>query len=351
MSAPAPLLIENLAPCREWSRPKEASFQEEFLMTNENPVMARLYSRVARLAGVDVPVLLLGESGVGKEVVARRIHNSSPRARARFVKLNCAALPAELIESELFGYEAGAFTGANKTKPGLFELADGGTILLDEIGEIPPFLQAKLLHALQDHRFLRLGGRCVVNVDVRILAATNIQIQEALETKKLRQDLYYRLSAFTLHIPPLRERREEIPLLLSHLIARLAPTLDRDVIAVPPEILEACMRYEWPGNIRELENFVKRYLIFGDTDAILSEEVFSQGGGPMVVPDVVQFRCDPRSSDLKLMVRDLKAQAETAAIRLALERSNGKRPEAARLLNISTKALTQKLRRYSVVQA
>jgi two-component system, NtrC family, response regulator AtoC len=350
MSAPAPLLIENPTPRRVWPVPKE-ELQEDIFLSNENPAMARLYSRVARLAGVDVPVLLLGESGVGKEVVARRIHNSSARARARFVKLNCAALPAELIESELFGYEAGAFTGATKSKPGLFELADGGTLLLDEIGEIPPFLQAKLLHALQDHRFLRLGGRCVVNVNVRILAATNIKIQEALETKKLRQDLYYRLSAFTLQIPPLRERREEIPLLLSHLLARLAPTLDREVKPVPPEILDACMRYEWPGNIRELENFVKRYLIFGDTDEIFSEDVFTRSGGPVVVPKSVQFRCDPNSSDLKQMVRDLKAQAESAAIRLALQRSNGRRAEAARLLNISTKALAQKWRRYSAAQA
>jgi two-component system, NtrC family, response regulator AtoC len=350
MSAPAPLLIENPTFRRAWPGPKE-ELQEDIFLSNENPVMARLYSRVARLAGVDVPVLLLGESGVGKEVVARRIHNSSPRARGKFVKLNCAALPAELIESELFGYEAGAFTGASKSKPGLFELADGGTLLLDEIGEIPPFLQAKLLHALQDHRFLRLGGRCVVNVNVRILAATNIKIQEALETKKLRPDLYYRLSAFTLQIPPLRERREEIPPLLSHLMARLAPTLDREVKPVPPEILEACMRYEWPGNIRELENFVKRYLIFGDTDEIYSEDVFSRSAGPVAVPNVVQFKCDPNSSDLKQMVRNLKAQAESAAIRLALERSNGRRAEAARLLNISTKALTQKWRRYSTVPA
>jgi two-component system, NtrC family, response regulator AtoC len=348
MGAPAPLLTKTFGSPRTWPAAEGRRSQEEFLFTEANPAMARLYSRVDRLAPVDVPVLLLGESGVGKEVIARRIHNLSPRARARFVKLNCAALPADLIESELFGYEAGAFTGAMKTKPGLLELAEGGTLLLDEIGEIVPSLQAKLLHVLQDHRFSRLGGRCLINVDARILAATNINIREALETKKFRQDLYYRLSAFTVQIPPLRERREEIPLLLKHVVARLAPTLGREVEAVPREVLDACMRYDWPGNIREFENFVKRYLVYGEVDSGLVEQIASQQAEPFVVPkpELAQFTQDAASYDLKQVVRDLKAQAECAAIRVALRRAKGNRTEAARLLNISPKALMQKVRRY-----
>jgi two-component system, NtrC family, response regulator AtoC len=351
MGAPAPLFTKFLGPPRAWPVLEEKPPQEDFVFADTNPLMARLYSRVARLAVVDVPVLLLGESGVGKEVIARKIHDSSPRARARFVKLNCAALPADLIESELFGYEVGAFTGAMKTKPGLLELAEGGTLLLDEIGEIAPSLQAKLLHVLQDHRFSRLGGRCLIRVDARILAATNINIKEALEAKRFRQDLYYRLSAFTVQIPPLRERREEIPLLLKHIVARVAPTLGREVRPVPPEILEACMGYDWPGNIREFENFVKRYLVYGEVDATLLEQMSSQRPEPIVVPkpDMAQFTQDAESYDLKQAVRDLKAQAERAAIRVALGRAKGNRAEAARLLNISAKALMQKVRRYGAV--
>ena len=348
MGAPAPLFTKTLGSYRAWPAPEEKPPQEDFLFADTSPAMARLYSRVARLAVVDVPVLLLGESGVGKEVMARRIHNASPRSRARFVKLNCAALPADLIESELFGYEAGAFTGAMKTKPGLLELAEGGTLLLDEIGEIAPSLQAKLLHVLQDHTFSRLGGRYLIKVDARILAATNINIREALETKAFRQDLYYRLSAFTVQIPPLRERREEIPLLLKHIVARVAPSLGREIRPVPPEILDACMRYHWPGNIREFENFVKRYLVYGEVESGLLEQMSSQRPEPIIVPrpNMTQFTQDADSYDLKQVVRDLKAQAECAAIRVALGRSKGNRAEAARLLNISPKALMQKVRRY-----
>lgn len=348
MGAPAPLFTKSFGAPRVWPIPEERPPQESFLFADVSPAMSRLYSRIDRLAGVDVPVLLLGESGVGKEVMARRIHNLSPRARARFVKLNCAALPGDLIESELFGYEAGAFTGANRTKPGLLELAEGGTLLLDEIGEIAPSLQAKLLHVLQDHRFSRLGGRCLIKVDARILAATNVNIREALETKRFRQDLYYRLSAFTVQIPPLRERREEIPLLLNHVIERLAPTLGRNIEPVSAEVLDACMRYDWPGNVREFENFVKRLLVYGEVDSVVLEQMNSQRPEPMEVPppELAQFTADAESYDLKQAVRDLKAQAERAAIRVALGRAKGNRAEAARLLNISPKALMQKVRRY-----
>src|SRR5690242_7839634 len=233
--------------------------------------MRKLRSQAALVANVDIPVLMLGESGTGKEVMARLIHKLSPRAHRTFLKVNCAAVPADLLESELFGYEAGAFTGATHAKPGKFELCNKGTILLDEIGEMPPSLQAKLLHVLQDQQFSRLGSRSVVKVDVRILAATNINIPEALANKRLREDLYYRLNAFTLSLPPLRDRKEEIPILLKHFMSRMAERYARSPLPLSPTMLQACQDYAWPGNLRELNNFIKRYLILGDEKLAINE--------------------------------------------------------------------------------
>lgn len=321
---------------------------DELFYSTTSPVMAKLHERIERVAKVDAPVLLLGESGVGKEVLARRIHNLSSRAHRAFVKLNCAALPADLLESELFGYEAGAFTGATKAKPGLFELANRGTILLDEIGELPPSLQAKLLHVLQDQRFSRLGGRSMVHVDVRILAATNIDIEQALAAKKLREDLYYRLSAFAFLIPPLRERREEIPLLLEYFIGRMVIRLGQEPIGLPANVVESCMNYSWPGNVRELENFVKRYLILGAEDGIVTQLQRKNSNGSNGNNGSSSLSCVTEVSDLKLMIRSLKEEAEKQAIRLALERYNGNRRDAAQALNISTKTLLHKQRRYGI---
>src|SRR6476661_6546894 len=231
--------------------------------------MRKLRSQAALVANVDIPVLMLGESGTGKEVMARLIHKLSPRAHRTFLKVNCAAVPADLLESELFGYEAGAFTGATHAKPGKFELCNKGTILLDEIGEMPPLLQAKLLHVLQDQQFSRLGSRSVIQVDVRILAATNINIPEALASKRLREDLYYRLNAFTLQVPPLRERKEEIPILLKHFMSRMSERYARAPLQMSSSFLQACLDYPWPGNLRELNNFIKRYIVLGDEEAAI----------------------------------------------------------------------------------
>lgn len=320
-----------------------------------SPAMAKIRARIERLAPVDVPVLLLGESGVGKEVVARQIHRLSPRAFRPFLKVNCAALPNDLLESELFGYEAGAFTGATKSKPGQFELCHKGTILLDEIGELPPALQAKLLHVLQDRQFSRLGGRSLVTVDVRILAATNVDIDEALETKRLREDLYYRLSAFTVRVPPLRERREDIAPLLEYFMDRLSTQLRQPALEFSPRLAEACLKHSWPGNVRELENFVKSYLVLGDEEAALAELLERRGhlGNARESGLEAVVRMHTRrlagTSNLKSMVRELKAQAEREAIRLALERANGSRTQAAQLLSISTKALHYKLHQYDII--
>jgi two-component system, NtrC family, response regulator AtoC len=309
-----------------------------------SPAMRRIRDQVRQVANVDVPVLMLGESGTGKEVVARLIHKLSPRAHRPLRKVNCAALPGELLESELFGYEAGAFTGATRSKPGQFELCDKGTILLDEIGEMPPGLQAKLLHVLQDQSFCRLGGRSMVSVDVRILAATNIDVEHAIASQKLRPDLYYRLNAFTLHLPPLRERREEIPLLLRHFMAFHANRYGRAALPVSPDLVAACLRYSWPGNLRELENFVKRYVILGDESLVLSElnPVTPAPGAANQSPSL-KTAC---GGDLKALVRSLKDEAEIEAINATLERTKWNRKEAARLLQISYKALLYKIRQY-----
>jgi two-component system, NtrC family, response regulator AtoC len=306
--------------------------------------MRRIRTQVAQVAKVDVPVLMLGESGTGKEVVARLIHKMSARAHRTFLKVNCAAVPADLLESELFGYEPGAFTGANRAKPGKFELCNKGTILLDEIGEMPPLLQAKLLHVLQDQTFSRLGGRTTINVDVRILAATNIDVQQALATRKLREDLYYRLNAFTLLVPPLRDRKEEVPLLLKHFMTRIAERYGRPPLPFSPTLLEAALKYNWPGNVRELENFVKRYLILGDETQVIRELDPKNEPAAETAPKAPETH----NGGLKSLVRSLKDGAEAEAIARTLEQTNWNRKEAARILNISYKALLYKTRQYGI---
>src|SRR5947199_4370393 len=282
-----------------------------------SPSMRKLRSQAALVANVDIPVLMLGESGTGKEVMAKLIHKLSPRAHRTFLKVNCAAVPADLLESELFGYEAGAFTGATHAKPGKFEICNKGTILLDEIGEMPPSLQAKLLHVLQDQQFSRLGSRSVIKVDVRILAATNINIPEALANKRLREDLYYRLNAFTVQVPPLRERKEEIPILLKHFMTHMAEQHARPPLPLSRTLLQACANYSWPGNIRELNNFVKRYLVLGDESLAISElHPKSDGSGAQFDPATAQNSSET-TGGLKSLGRSAKDEAEAEAIRTA----------------------------------
>lgn len=305
------------------------------------PAMKKIRSEIGLLANVDIPVLILGESGTGKEVVARFIHKRSTRAHRPFMKVNCAALPGDLLESELFGYEPGAFTGAQKSKPGKFELCNKGTLLLDEIGEMPPTLQAKLLHVLQDGEFSRLGSRTSIKVDVRILAATNIDVQQHIANKLLREDLYYRLNAFTINVPPLRERKEEIPFLLKQLMSRMADSYGRPPLPITPALLEACQQASWPGNVRELGNFVKRYIVLGDEKMAIAElqrtEALAQ-----------EAAAQPGSQDLKSMVRGLKDDAEMEAIQRALTQTGWNRKRAATALNISYKALLYKIRQYGI---
>src|ERR1700686_2207955 len=316
-----------------------------------SPAMRKIRSQAALVANVDIPVLMLGESGTGKEVVARLIHKLSPRAHRTFLKVNCAAVPADLLESELFGYEAGAFTGATHPKPGKFELCNKGTILLDEIGEMPPLLQAKLLHVLQDQTFSRLGSRTVIKVDVPILAATNINIPEALASKRLREDLYYRLNAFTMQLPPLRERKEEIPILLKHFMSRMSESYARPPLPLAGPLMEACLRHSWPGNLRELSNFIKRYLVLGDELLAASELQPRPDGGGAVHSEAVPRSVTNSAGGLKSLSRNAKDEAEAEAIARALEETNWNRKQAAALLKISYKALLYKIRQYGIAQS
>lgn len=319
-----------------------------FVFPAASPAMAKICSSIQQVAHVDVPVLLLGESGVGKEVVARRIHQLSNRAPRSFLKVNCAALPGELLESELFGYEAGAFTGAVRAKPGQFELCNKGTLLLDEIGELPPGLQAKLLHVLQGGQFSRLGGRSLIEVDVRIIAATNVDVPQALANKQIRRDLYYRLSALTIHLPPLRERPEEIPVFLRYFMQRLAAQLGCAAKSYPDRVLDACMHYAWPGNVRELENFVKRFLILGDEHLVSAILEKTEGLKPTNLRDGGVLSAGLPDPDSVWSLRTVKAEAEREAILAALEQTRWRRKDAAIMLRISLKALYNKLRLYGI---
>jgi DNA-binding NtrC family response regulator len=310
-----------------------------------SPAMKNIYEQVKRIARVEVPVLITGESGTGKEVIAQLLHKYSPRAKKRFLKINCAAIPEELLESELFGYEAGAFTGATSSKPGYFEQCDHGTILLDEIGEMPPRLQAKLLQVLQEQRFFRLGGKAPVTVDVRILAATNVDVKLAVEQGRMRLDLYYRLNAFNIILPPLRERREEISPLFRHFMKHMAYAYHHPARPLTDSMFHTLMKHSWPGNLRELYNVVKRYLVLGEETLTATPATVSDHRKPAGV----RRRSTDAANDLKQTVRELKHEAEAEAIRNALETTQWRRKEAAQLLGICYKALIYKSRQYGII--
>nr|NIT61711.1 AAA domain-containing protein [Fodinibius sp.]NIV16324.1 AAA domain-containing protein [Fodinibius sp.]NIY30291.1 AAA domain-containing protein [Fodinibius sp.] len=239
-----------------------------------------LLRSVEQVASTDATVLILGESGTGKELLARAIHNISPRGERPLVKVNCAALPSNLIESELFGHEKGAFTGALSRKVGRFELADGGTVFLDEIGDLPLELQTKLLRVLQEGEFERLGNSKTTKVDVRILAATNRNLEGEVENGNFREDLFYRLNVFPVKIPPLRERKEDVSLLVKHFIQKYARKIGREVNAVPRHVLETLQQYHWPGNVRELENVIERAIIISQGNKLLLGDWMPQNHNP-----------------------------------------------------------------------
>ena len=315
--------------------------QGDFLSTN--PKVLRIKEIAKHVADTDVPVLITGESGVGKEVLARFIHMSSSRHDKPFVKVNCAALPNDLLESELFGYERGAFTGALNEKPGKFELADKGTLLLDEIGEMTPHLQAKLLHVLQDSEFCRLGGKRQVRVDARVLASTNINLEEAVAKGSFREDLYFRLNVIRLDIPPLRERREDIPVLCNYLLCRYRERYKSNVEEISPQLLDSFLRYDWPGNVRQLENSIKRYLILPDVNTSMVELKEQPANSAPV-------QAKPKEDNMSLKDVGTRAaeQAEKELVLRVLEETSWNRKQAARRLNICYKALLNKLKRWQI---
>ncbi|HEY2471969.1 MAG TPA: sigma-54 dependent transcriptional regulator [Terracidiphilus sp.] len=314
------------------------------------PSMTKIYRQVQLLADVDAPVLILGESGTGKEVIAHLIHKHSRRSQHRFVNVNCAALPSDLLESELFGYHQGAFTGAIKDKPGKFELANRGTLLLDEIGEMTAQMQAKLLHILQDGQFNRLGARESSRVDVRVLAATNVQIEGALVGKTFREDLYYRLNVFTINVPPLRERREELPYLVEEIIRRSPQELrNGSDFSFSSRLMDAVLLYEWRGNVRELRNFVTRTMTMRDSDTAIHELETKIVAGYRVDQDEPSLNSSSRVTEkagMRSIMRDMKDRAEAQMIQDALEVYGWNRRHAAKYLNISYRGLLYKIQQH-----
>jgi two-component system response regulator AtoC len=298
--------------------------------------MRQIRALIDQAAATDATVLIEGESGAGKSLVAYALHGQSARGHRPLVKVNCTTLPAELLESELSGHERGAFTGAHRRKPGKFELAHEGTLFLDEVGELPPPLQAKLLQVLQDGEFTRLGGERDLRVDVRVLAATNRPLAPAVAVGTFRADLFYRLNVVRLEVPPLRARREEIPLLAAHFLALYAARYNRPARRLGPETLARFLTYDWPGNVRELENLVKRIVVLEDEAGVRAE----LGGRADPAPAAPE----PARLDLKAAVRRAGREVERVLIQEALQRTRWNRAEAARLLQISYKALGYKMR-------
>jgi two-component system response regulator AtoC len=306
-----------------------------------SPRMQEMWKIVQQAAQVDVTVLVRGQTGTGKDLVARAIHYLSPRQGRAFIKVNCAAVPRELLESELFGHERGAFTGAHQLKIGKFESANHGTVFLDEIGDLHPALQAKLLHVLQDGEFSRVGGKSTIQVDLRIIAATNQDLEKAVGTGRFRDDLYYRLNVIQIVVPPLRERPDEIPLLVNYFIERYSRQFHREGFTLPPNAMGHLLKHSYPGNIRELENIVKRMIVLNDPYIFRTLPSFGKADSDADGP---HGPAEAHTGTLKEIARDAARAAEREAITRALEETGWNRIRAAKLLKISYRALLYKIK-------
>jgi DNA-binding NtrC family response regulator len=312
--------------------------------------MQQLFGTIARVAATSATVLITGESGSGKEVVAQAIHGASPRSHKAFVPVNCAALPESLIENELFGHERGAFTGASDRQIGRIEAAHGGTLFLDEIGELPTSMQAKLLRVLEEHRLRRLGGKSDIEVDARIIAATNRSPEKAIAEGKLRQDLFYRLNVFHFRLPALRDRKEDIPTLAAALLESLSRRLGRRASSLDDRVLQRLIDYDWPGNVRELRNVLERALILaGDREIDVCDlpgnlRPKSPAPSPPMVPD-------PRHPHVVLPVGVSLRAAERALIEATMAQTDGNRQKTARILGLSLKTIHMKLKQYRADQS
>jgi two-component system response regulator PilR (NtrC family) len=336
------LTVENLLLKRELKG--QASF-ENLIGTSE--VMQKVFTLIRRVAETASTVLICGESGTGKELVARAIHYNSPRRERPFVTVNCGALPEPLLESELFGHMRGSFTGAVSNKEGLFEVADGGTLFLDEIAEAPPGIQVKLLRVLQEPEFRRVGGTRTIKVDVRIIAATNKDLNQAVVQGLFREDLYYRLNVIPITLPPLRSHHEDIPLLVHHFLKIFGRRVNKPALTVVPAAMGALQQHEWRGNVRELENVLERVVALASGPEITLEVVRQWLGGGDDVGRLVPTDLPPKGLDLEALINGI----ERNLLVRALERSGGVKKEAARLLKLNTRSLRYRLDKYDIKPA
>jgi len=329
----------------------------------DSAVMMRTKALIEQVADSELTVLIRGESGTGKEIVARSLHQLSGRHDQQFVKVNCAAIPRDLLEAELFGYEKGAFTGAHKTKQGRFELANKGTIFLDEIGDMPLELQSKLLQVLEQQEFVRVGGIHNIHIDVRIICATNRNLEQAIQERGFRDDLFYRLNEITINLPPLRQHKEDIPLLVTHFLDKYAKAYQKEPVQLSPTVIDQLVGHAWPGNVRQLENMIKQVVVRGD-ESIISDLLASSGMHSIAPPPTIgeQLSSHADSPDtasasqaddysLKGRVGKTIASEEKRLIAEVLNRVNWNRRKAADILQISYRSLLYKIKDYSLNSA
>jgi two-component system, NtrC family, response regulator AtoC len=340
----------------------EDGIEGRYGLVGSSPEMQQIYEIIETVSDTPSTVLITGESGTGKELVARALHETSSRSRAPFIKINCAAIPKTLMESELFGYEKGAFTGATNSKPGRFELADQGTLFLDEIGEIPVEMQVKLLRAIQESEFERVGGIKTIKVDVRLITATNRDLEHEVREGNFREDLYYRLNVVPLRIPPLRERSADIPQLVRHIIRKFNERLKKSVESISDQALAKLANHSWPGNIRELENVLERTILFCSTKRIevadlpaefsqAAETTSHEGAGERASAgpaDSGELLVSGESTSLKEIVRAETTRVERELIGKALDETGGNVTQAAKLLKISRKSLQMKMKEFGL---
>ena len=318
-------------------------------LVGEDPSLRKVFASLQKAATTDTTVLVEGESGTGKELFARSLHALSARADQPFVAINCAAIPENLLETELFGYEKGAFTGAVARKPGKFEMAHRGTLFLDEIGDLPISLQAKILRALEERRFERVGGTALVQVDVRLVAATNRGLKAAVAARRFREDLYFRLSVFPITVPPLRERPGDISILSRYFVERFCRELKKKPLVLTPEARQRLQDYRWPGNVRELQNCIERAVILADADAILPRHLHLSFVEPPDAPEAPgPWEQLDLSGTLMQATRRIAAEAEKRKIEQTLREADGNRGRASELLGITFKALTSKLKEHRI---
>ncbi len=306
-----------------------------------SPRMLDIFDTIRKIADYKTTVLITGESGSGKELIARAIHFNSPRSNKPFIAINCSAIPETLLESELFGYVKGSFTGANKDKKGLFEEASGGTLFLDEVGDLPLSLQVKLLRAIQEEEIRRVGDTKTMKIDVRLITATLKNLGEEIKKGGFREDLYYRLNVLPIHLPPLRERKEDIPLLADTFLSRFSKEMDKKVKKLSPEALQALTDYSWPGNVRELENTIERAMVLETEEELRPESLPDSVRNVEVNPAI-------RAAASELSIKKMMVIMEQELIKKALEKTGGNRTWAAKLLEISHRALLYKIKRYGL---